>query len=400
MDSKILNIYSFNSGKYKIKKGQWNGVNLEIYYHKGHEYNLDRMMAGMKASLEYNSTNFGTYQHKQVRIIEYPATIAGGASAFANTIPFSESHGFIADVVDTEEGGIDYPFAVTVHEVAHQLWAHQVMGAYVLGARVLTESISDYVRLKALEQRYGKSEMRQFLKYALDHYLSERGDEISGESPLMYNTGQHYINYSKGALVFYALSDYIGEENVNSALRKLVEKNKFQGPPYTTSIELVDYIREVTPDSLQYVIKDMFETITLYENNVVDYKTTKLDNGTYQVDIEFNVSKYRSDAKGKKTFSDDSIQSLTYQTNSGGQISSLPLADYIDIGIFGEEEIDGEKKDVELYLQKHKMTAIHNTVTIIVNQKPTEVGVDPYSKLIDTDSDNNRKNSDEVKNIF
>jgi ABC-2 type transport system permease protein len=46
------------------------------------------------------------------------------------------------------------------------------------------------------------------------------------------------------------------------------------------------------------------------------------------------------------------------------------------------------------------MTAIHNTITIIVNQKPTEVGVDPYSKLIDTDSDNNRKNSDEVKNIF
>ncbi len=212
----------------------------------------------------------------------------------------------------------------------------------------------------------------------------------------MYVDGQSYIRYSKGALVFYALSDYMGEENLNSAVRKLVEKNKFQGPPYTTSMELVDSIREVTPDSLQYVIKDMFETISLYEKRVVDYKTTKLENGTYQKDIEFNVSKYRSGAKGNKIYTDDSIESITYQNDSGGQMSSFPLADYIDIGDFEEEEIDGEKKVVELYLQKHKMTAIHNTVTIIVNQKPTEVGVDPYSKLIDTDFDNNRINNDEV----
>jgi ABC-2 type transport system permease protein len=115
-----------------------------------------------------------------------------------------------------------------------------------------------------------------------------------------------------------------------------------------------------------------------------------LENGKYQVDIEFNVSKYRSDAKGKKIFTDDTVQSLTYKNNSGAQIRSLPLADYIDIGVFGEEEIDGQKKVVELYLQKHKITAIHNKITIIVNQKPTEVGVDPYNKLIDTDSDNNR----------
>ncbi len=47
---------------------------------------------------------------------------------------------------------------------------------------------------------------------------------------------------------------------------------KFQEAPYTTSIEMVDYIREVTPDSLQYVIKDMFETITLYKNRIVDAK--------------------------------------------------------------------------------------------------------------------------------
>ena len=393
MDSKMLNIYSFNSARYEVRKDMWNDVALEIYYQKGHEYNLDRMMAGMKASLDYNSKNFSTYQHKQLRIIEFPRIYGSFAQSYPNTIPFSESHGFIADVDDSDVGGVDFAFGVTSHEVAHQWWAHQVMGADVLGASMLSESVSEYVRLKTLEHEYGKSQMRTFLKYALDRYLRGRKNERIGEDPLMFIDGQSYIRYSKGSLIFYALSDYIGEENLNSALRKLVAKNKFQGPPYTTSIELVEYIREVTPDSLQYVIRDMFETITLYENRLVDYKTRKLENGKYQVDIEFNVSKYRSDAKGKKIYTDDTVQSLTYQNNSGGQINSLPLADYIDIGVFGEKKVDGEKKEVELYIQKHKITTIHNKVTIVVNQMPTEVGVDPYSKLIDTDSDNNRKNS-------
>jgi ABC-2 type transport system permease protein len=70
---------------------------------------------------------------------------------------------------------------------------------------------------------------------------------------------------------------------------------------------------------------------------------------------------------------------------------SVHLEDYIDIGIFAEEEVDGEKKEIELYLKKHKITSIHNKITIIVDQKPIEVGVDPYNKLIDTKSDDNRR---------
>lgn len=391
MDSKMLNTYSFNSGRYELKKDRWNDIDLEIYYHKGHEYNLNRMLAGMKASLTYNSTHFGPYQHKQVRIIEYPKTIVGGASAFPNTIPFSENHGFIADVVDTKEGGIDVPFAVTVHEVAHQWWAHQVMGADVLGAKMLTESIAEYVRLKALERQYGKSKMHQFLKYALDHYLSGRSDEISAEPPLMYSSGQNYIHYSKGALVFYALSDYIGEENLNKALRNFLAQYKFKEPPYATSIDVLKYIKEVTPEELKYVIKDMFETVTLYKNRMINVKSSALENGKYKVDIEFNVSKHRVDKKGNPVYNDQPNDSISYQSKKMMKpLTSLPLADYIDFGIFGESNVDGTINEVALYLKKHKITSIHNKISIIVDQKPTAVGVDPYNKLIDINSEDNR----------
>ncbi|RBW61394.1 hypothetical protein DS884_03535 [Tenacibaculum sp. E3R01] len=391
MDSKILNFYAFNSAKYEIKKDRWNDVNLEIYYQKGHEYNLDRMMKGIKASLDYNSKNFSPYQHKQVRIIEFPKTGGTFAQSFPNTIPFSESIGFIADV-DKKDEGVDYPFAVTVHELAHQWWAHQVIGADVLGATMLSESLSEYVALKVLEHKAGKTEMRKFLKKSLDGYLTQRTMERKREKPLMYNDGQGYIRYQKGSLIFYALSDYIGEEKLNGALKEYVEKVKFQDAPYTTSIEMVDYIQKVVPDSLQYTIKDMFETVTLYRNRVVDVSSKKLENGKYQVDIEFNVSKYRNNDKGKRYYGEQVGDTISYKTEKMKKpILSVPLKDYIDIGVFGEETVDGNKKEIELYLKKHKITKVNNKISIIVDKKPVEVGVDPYNKLIDTKSDDNRR---------
>ena len=205
----------------------------------------------------------------------------------------------------------------------------------------------------------------------------------------MYNDGQGYIHYQKGSLIFYALSDYIGEKTLNKALSKYVKKVAFQEPPYTTSIDLLNHVKEVTPDSLNYLIKDMFETITLYQNRVVSSESKKLDNGKYQVDIEFKVSKYRNDEKGKIFYGNEKRDSISYKTEEMKKTEySVFLADYIDIGIFGK---DSEENEIELYLKKHKINSIYNKISIILDEEPVEVGIDPYNKLIDTNSEDNRK---------
>ena len=389
MDSKILNFYSFNSADYVVIKDNWNDVNLEIYYHKGHEYNLDRMIKGIKAALEYCTENFSPYQHKQLRIIEFPKTQGFYAQSFPNTVPFSEGLGFIADVDDSEDGGNDYPFYVTAHEVAHQWFAHQVIGADVLGSTVMSESLSEYVGLKVIEGVNGKNKMRKFLKKALDDYLLSRTFETKRENALMFNDGQGYIHYQKGSLVFYALSDYLGEKNLNKAISKYVKNVGFQDPPYTTSVELLDYIKEATPDSLSYVLKDMFETITLYNNNAVSATSKKMDNGKYKIDFEFNVSKYRNDEKGMINYGDQEKDSIIYKgKDMDDPLYSVYLEDYLDIGVFGSDE---DENETELYLKKHKISDINNKLSIIVDEEPKEIGVDPYNKLIDTDSGDNRK---------
>src|SRR5204862_2016083 len=141
-----------------------------------------RMIDAVKKSLEYYSANFGPYQYHQLRIVEFPR-YAAFAQSLPNTIPFSESIGFIARVEGPDD--VDYPFYVTAHEVAHQWWAHQLIGANVQGSTLLSESLAQYSALMVQEKEYGRDKMRRFLKYGLDRYLGDRGGERGQETPLV-----------------------------------------------------------------------------------------------------------------------------------------------------------------------------------------------------------------------
>ena len=298
MDKPIINFFCYMSGEYKIKKDKWEDVNIEVYYHETHEYNLEKIINSSRKGLEYFSKNFSPYQHKQYRIIEFPR-YSTYAQSFANTIPYSESAGFIANLEG--ENDIDMVFYITAHELAHQWWGHQVISANVQGATLMSEALAQYSALMVMEKEYGLKNMQRFLKYELDKYLDGRGGERLKELPLYLNENQGYIHYQKGSLAMYALRDYIGEEKLNSALADYVKAVKYQEPPYTTSLEFLSYIKQATPDSLQYVIGDMFETITLYENKAKEATFAKTEDGKYQVNLTIETKKFRADSLGNET---------------------------------------------------------------------------------------------------
>ncbi len=74
MEAPMCNFYSIVSARYAVKRDKWNDVNLEIYYHPGHEYNLDKMMEGMKDALTYYSKNFAPYQYRRFASWSFPVT--------------------------------------------------------------------------------------------------------------------------------------------------------------------------------------------------------------------------------------------------------------------------------------------------------------------------------------
>src|SRR6202022_1308605 len=183
MDAPVLAISSLNAARYSLRRDRWHNVNLEIYYHPGHEFDLDRMMGSMKAALDYCSTAYSPFQYRQLRIIEFPRYDTF-AESFPNTIPFSESIGFITYVDPNKPDAIDLPFYVTAHEVAHQWWGHQVVSANSEGATAIVETLAQYTSFMVMKHTYGAENMKKFLRFELDGYLRGRAQERNAEKPL------------------------------------------------------------------------------------------------------------------------------------------------------------------------------------------------------------------------
>jgi ABC-2 type transport system permease protein len=85
-------------------------------------------------------------------------------------MPYSESIGFVADTDDPDK--IDFTTYVVAHEMAHQYWAHQVIGADMQGGTLTSETLAQYSALMVMKHLYGPDKIRRFLKYELDGYLS------------------------------------------------------------------------------------------------------------------------------------------------------------------------------------------------------------------------------------
>lgn len=377
LDSPVVNLIAIQSASYAVKRDRWvdsstgRAVDIEIDYHPTHAYNVDRMVDAVKKSLAYFTAAFGPYQHDIVRIVEFPR-YATFAQSLPNTIPYSEAIGFIARLDDPQD--VDYPFYVTAHEVAHQWWAHQLIGADAQGATMLSETLSQYSAMMVMEKQFGPANMRRFLEYELDRYLAGRSGELRREMPLQLVENQQYIHYNKGSVVMYALRDFLGEARVNEVLRGFLATHKFRGPPYPTSLQLVAVLRAATPDSLRYLIRDLFETITLYElktDSVVVYDTT---GGRFRVDIHGSAKKVRADSLGVET--------------------DEPMDDWIEVALFKNAERGdtlADKNGIPVYAKKHKLRSGAQHITVITSEKPIRGGIDPTHRLIDRQVNDNTK---------
>jgi ABC-2 type transport system permease protein len=361
---KVLDFPAALSARYEVRRDRWQDVDIEILHHPDHRYDVERMVQAVKETLAYATSAFGPYPQKVIRIVEFPRYMAF-AQSFLSTIPYSESIGFIAEVRPDDPDDVDYPTFVTAHEVGHQWWAHQVIGADAQGATLLSETLAEYTGLMVMKRRYGADKMKRFLRYDLDRYLTGRSVERKKELPLLrVEAPQTYIHYQKGGLAMYALADRVGSEVVDGALHALVNRFAFRGPPYPTSRALVEELRRVVPPDAQGFLSDLFEHITLYENRATAATCRPLGGGRYEVKAEVQARKVWADELGVE--------------------SERPLDDVITVGV-----LDGRGR--ALHLEKQRFREGRRTVTMVFSSPsaPAKAGIDPMNALIDRRPDDN-----------
>jgi aminopeptidase N len=312
MDKPILNFYATLSARYEVTRTEYNGVKLEIYHIPEHEVRAAVDAAGVEGRLglfrqELLAVSLSPVSHHRV-----PALLRDSPrpSRTRSRIP-KASASYIERKRETTR--IDFAYFVTAHELAHQWWGPS--GRRRQRSRLdrcSPEGLAEYSALTIMEKRFGREAAQKFLRRELDGYLRGRGTERKKEVPLLYVENQPYIHYQKGSLAFYALRDYIGEDAMNSALRAFLSKWALKGPPYPTARDLFTELDKVTPDSLKYVLTDLFEEMTFYDNRADTATTTKRPDGSWGVHLVLKAQKLKGD--------------------SVGNTRDVPIADYVDVG--------------------------------------------------------------------
>lgn len=318
------------------------------------------MVRSSQASLEYYTRTFGPYPHRVLRLVEHPGD---NMLLHASPVNISYEEPFSLLNPEVDRRSVDLPFAVVAHEVAHQWWGHTVIPARAEGAALLTESLAWYSALRLIEQTFGPEYVQRFLGVMREAYLLP---QPRGNVPLL-RADDWFLAYRKGPFAMWGLREYIGAEQVDAVLRRLIERHSSRERPLPTSLDLYRELQAVTPDSLQYPFVDLFETNTFWELDTRRVTTTETQPGGWQVILDVRARKVRVDEDGVET--------------------EVPVNDLIEVGVFSStrRQAAGET----LYLQTHRLRSGHQSITVNVTKKPSRAGIDPRGLLVDLDAFDN-----------
>ena len=112
----------------------------------------------------------------------------------------------------------------------------------------------------------------------------------------------------------------------------------------------------------------------MFDDRVTEATATKRADGKYDVTLKLHAAKVYMDGLGKET-------RATFD---------LP----VDIGVFAKAANGKEQDEKVLFLAKRTVTDGDSSVTVTVDSEPYEAGIDPYNKLVDRVSDDNRMKVD------
>jgi ABC-type transport system involved in multi-copper enzyme maturation permease subunit len=354
-DAPINNQYGVFSADYALQKEQWRGagqaVAIQIFHHPGHAANLSRMVASVRASLDYYSREFGPYPYSYLRLIESPG--AGvGVQTEAATIEYREGFSLLNPGIAPQN--VDAVFAVIAHGVARGWWGMQVAPADVPGSGLLGVGLETYSGMRVVENTFGPEQLRR--------YRMSMGQQFSAEgraAPPLLRATSSFAASRRGPFALYALSRYIGEEQVNEALRRLLGKFG-SGKPLATSLDLYRELQAVTPEPYQYLLRDLFEKNTFWELATRRATTKQTSANAWQVTLDVRARKVVVDQAGVET--------------------EEPMDDWIEVGVFGERKP---------YVVKQRIRSGEQTIVVTVPWKPSRAGIDPDDLLVDLDSEDN-----------
>jgi ABC-2 type transport system permease protein len=348
---------TYFSARYQQQTVTHQGIDIQMYSHPKHQSNIDEMIRATKATLDYSIENFGAYPYKSLRLIEVPNYHPFGGQASAGVVALTEG---LYNQNYADGSAINNVARNVIHEVSHQWWGEKLVPQMIAGEGVLVESMAKYVEVAVLQRLYGSAMPRALTKYSQRRYFSGRAFSAEKEVALRLTT-QNYLSYGKGPVILLALKELIGETKLNQVLKRFIKNH--QNDTNATIDDLIGQLNEVADDQQRRLIKDWFNKIIEYDLSVNETEVKQLEDERYSVSFDLHA---------KRQVADDN-----------GVFSSTPIDEAIQIGIFSQQP--KAKNGAPIYLRSHQVKQSETRVTVIVNEKPSYLVVDPYFTRLDQD---------------
>lgn len=227
--------FAVSSARYQQKNVVHKGTAIHIFYHEKHHENVGHLIENAKLTLDYCIQNFGPYPFRSITFAEVSSFTRGfAATAYPGAIFMTEDMVFHANIHADEKQDVINELAG--HELAHLWWGtSQINPDEREGAPMLTETLAMYTEMMLYQKMHGREKMQERLKVHQQIYDSEKG--LSENQPLYKVTSENtHISYSKGALAMVKLSELIGEDRVNLALRNFLVNNQYPKKPSTSDL--------------------------------------------------------------------------------------------------------------------------------------------------------------------
>jgi ABC-type transport system involved in multi-copper enzyme maturation permease subunit len=367
-DAPIRNEYAFYSSAYAVRTAWWTPpagagrpVQIQVFHHPRHAWNVDRMIRGVRAALDYHAARFGPYPQGQIRLVE---RAGDGNSLHASPVNMWYQEGFARFDPDEDPREMDFVFAVVAHEVAHQWWGNQLTPAYVEGGGLLSESLAWYTAMGVVERTHGPEHLRRLQGMLRELYRMPR----ARAAPPLLRARESFQYYRQGPFTLWTVREYVGEAAVDTALRRLLRAHGSPTPPLPTSLDLYRELQAVTPDSLRPLLADLFEANTFWELEAKQATAQPVGGGAWRVTLEVEARKVVVDTAGVET--------------------ERPMDDLVEIGVYAAAGEDG-KPGAPLYRRMHRVRSGVQRITVTVPREPARAGIDPRALLLAGEADDN-----------
>jgi ABC-2 type transport system permease protein len=229
----------------------------------------------------------------------------------------------------------------------------------------LVESLTKYMEAVILEKMYGNNMARQLTKYTQRRYFSGRAYAATAEVGLIEADHERYLTYGKGPVVFAALKELLGEKKLNAALKQLIENHK-----YTLSATTDDLLRalfDIADDSQKGLIQDWLTKVIEYDLAINNAVVSELADGRYEVVID--------------------VKALRLSTDKDGLVSEIGIDESIKVALY--RAYPGRRNTEVISIKNQLINQTNLTVTLIVEDKPSYVMIDPNYTRLDKDLSNN-----------